>query len=626
MTGIDSMLHPTFEALSAHADTAHDVASVSRVGRHVARCERCRAEVAEIRALGEAARAVEVGGAPADLWARIEKAATAPRPASASSVAIMATTADGPLPMARRHRALVAATLVIGAALAAVALWPRRASLQAAAPSRLTFTPSRPRPGSTVRIRYVPPAGRPVPARFVLAGRYARPAGQNPQGLLGPAVGELADSLGELVPTGDGAFGAAVRLPADFLAVSLSVHDPAAGRLDLDGAAPWMIVGSTESGGPSLASLLAAQDTRAGLFNLAARNQPRQAIDFADSLKRYFPQHPAGWAFTHSYGVTRGQFDFLRFYRGAERKYASMFDALWPQRTLDAERLHDMVVFAHNIDEPGEALRWAGRLAEEHPEDARAVHDLAIALHELELTGSSAIGDTIRHWLPALDRSYRRAPVPNAAYDEARGLVERYADSSTQALWINRGTEVGAGGNVWRLVLRKGSGGTGRDSTLAEMRRRTDRACSLAPGRLPLAASVGEWQTRCEFYRGLSYGYLSSLVLQAGQPREALSEADSAIAAARRADICAWPRGHTAHAIAALALGDTTTAESDLIMAAASQPAEAARVFDTAQARLGRRFDRSAATIRLDAARADIAACEAVARPRRQARMQGRPG
>jgi hypothetical protein len=478
-----------------------------------------------------------------------------------------------------------------------------------------------------VLVRYVPPTDAPVPARFVLAGRYARPTGKNPQGLLGLAVGELADSLGVLLPAGDGAFTATVHLPADFLALSLAVHDPAASRLDLDGAAPWMMVGGTESGSPSLASLLAAQDTRSGLFNLAARDQPRQAIDFADSLKRYFPQHPAGWAFTRSYGMARGQFDFLRFYRGAERKYASLFDALWPQPALDAERLHDMVVFARNIDEPGEALRWAGRLAEEHPEDGRAVYDLALALHDLELAPSPAVGDSVRHWLPALDRSYRRAPLPNAGYDDARGLAERYADSATRAMWINRGTAAGAGGNVWRMVLYEGASGAGRDSALAEMRGRASRACALAPGRLPLAASVGEWQARCEFYRGLSYSYLSSLSLQAGQPRPALSEADSAIVAARRADICAWPRGYLAHASAALALADTTTAEADFITAAVrSYPAGAAQALDTARARLGARFDRAAANVRLDSARQAVSACEAEARPRRQARMRARPG
>jgi hypothetical protein len=321
--------------------------------------------------------------------------------------------------------------------------------------------------------------------------------------------------------------------------------------------------------------------------------------------------------------MSRGRFDFLRFFEGAERKYASLFDALWPQPSLDAERLHDMVVFARNIDEDGEVLRWAGRLAKEHPEDPRALYDLAGAVHELELRPTPLLGDSIRRWLPALDLAYRRAPVPNAAYYDARRLAERYGDSTTRALWIGREAENGYVDNIWLMAQRARGGG---DSARAALGRRAEAPCALPAGRLPLVASVGDWRTRCELFRGIAYGSLSSLTLRMGHPKDALVEADSAIVAAHRGELCTWPAGDVAHARAALALGDTAVAESDLIAAAARYPWGPAQAFDTAQVLLGARFDRAAATVRLESARREVQACEAEMRPRRQARERGRQG
>lgn len=622
MSGLPTALHPSFEALSAHADELDDVGVATRVGRHVARCAQCREEVAEIRALGDAARAVVVAGAPTDLWSRIE---TASVPSGASGrVHLSSHAADLPAPASRRQRALIPTALTLAATFLAFLFWPRTSSLQAAGPSRLTFTPARPVPGGTVRVRYVPASDAADTARFVLVGRFALPAGQNrPRfGFGGRTFDQLGDSLGELVRAADGAFVATLRLPADFLAVSLAVHDTRTDRLDLDGAVPWMIIGGAPNGAPSLTSYLAAREARTELFNIAARHQPRQAGDVADSLKRYFPRHPAGWAFTQSYGVSRGRFDLLRFFEGAERKYASLSDELWPQPALDAERLHDMTAFADRIDEPTEVMRWAGRLAEEHPEDPRALSDLAGALHQLEMTSAPAAADSIRRWLPALDRAYRHGPVPNVGYEKARSLGIRYGDSSTRALWTGREVENGVVGNIWLMTQRATQDSSG--NARAELRRRAEVPCVLPPGRLPLRISVEEWRVWCELDRGIAYGTVSSLTLRAGRPRQALAEADSAIVAMRRAELCASPLGLMAHANAELALGDTATAESDFIASAAAYRGASSPPFDTAQARLGMRFDRTTASVRLDSARQAIRACDDELRSRRQARQRER--
>ncbi|HET7189767.1 MAG TPA: hypothetical protein VFI52_16560, partial [Gemmatimonadaceae bacterium] len=327
---------------------------------------------------------------------------------------------------------------------------------------------------------------------------------------------------------------------------------------------------------------------------------------------------PSGWAFTRSYGMSRGRFDFLRFFESAERKYASLFDQLWPSPRLDAERLHDMVEFAYNISEPGEALRWAARLVDEHPEDPRALIDLAGALHELELRSPPALADSVRAWMPALDRAYLAAPVPNVGYDDALRLVGSYGDSATKTRWLARAQANGEIGNIWMMSRATPIGE--RTAAERELRLRAERGCTLAPGRLPLGAAIAEWTRRCELYRGMAYGYLSFATLSVGAPRIALAEADSAIVAMRRAGFCGPSRGYVDHALASLTLGDTATAARDFITASAGYAAGSSTMGDTARAHLGPRFDEAEFRHGADSVRVARVACERAARERARAR------
>jgi hypothetical protein len=611
MNRILNGLHPTFDALSAHADRSELEGARTRVGRHVAGCVRCRDVVAEIRQLGAAARAMTVPGAPARLWADIQVAMSQPRrPEPARPAPRELTNRHG------RRRALAGlAGALVAAGIVAVVAWVRPAGLQAAGTSRLTFSPARPVPGGIVTVRYQPTAWMKDASRLILVGKFARPAGSNPMRASGSVLDELADSLGVLTRDSDGAFVTSVQLPADFLAVRLGVLDPVRDESDVDGVTPWMIIGGTPERMPSFASFLAAREIRRGWSGGGEGSRPRQALDVADSLTRYFPHHPAGWAFSRSYGVARGRFDVLRFFESAERKYASMFDELWPKRGLDAERLHDMVEFAYGIDEPNEVLRWSARLAEEHPEDPRALVDLAGALYEVELRMPPALGDSIRRWMPALDRAYRAAPSPNEGFGEALRLANAYGDSTTQALWRSR-TGANVTGNIW-LLMRLAEP-LGRDSVVAELHARLGRGCVPPAGRLPLAQSVGGWRRVCELHRSFAYGYLSAESLRHGRARLALAEADSALVATRRGKYCAPSRGYFDHALAALALGDTAMAERDFIFLSAWYPAGPAK--DTARAHLGARFDQARYVAGADSARRAARACQVLAKARDKSR------
>ncbi len=625
-------LHPTFDALSAHADRSDVERTHMRVGRHIDGCATCGATIAEIHALGDEARAMPPVAAPPGLRARIEAAAKA-APASPAPAPRRAEEEDDdrnraapelrpthtfPVPRLRRR---TLATLTVAALAAAVVLavaWPRADDLQAANPGRLTFSPARPVPGGRLSVRYRPAPWMRDAERLVLVGRFARPAGRNPAWFGGRMEGQLADSIAMLTRRADGDFSATVRLPDDFLAVDLVVVDPVRDRRDQDARAWWIVIGATRAGMPSLPSLLAALEITPRWIS---GGDPDPTI--ADSLTRYFPRHPAGWAHSRTYGVAKGRFDLLRFFQSAERQYAAMFDALWPTVGLDAERLHDMVVFAHNISEPGEALRWAERFARERPEDPRALPDLAGAMHEIELRQPQALGDSIRNLLPLLDRAYRAAPVPSEGFLEAARLAESYGDSATRARWDERKSASFASANIWILSRwRSGTSDTGLES---ELTARVRPGCSKPPGRFPFDRSVARWQTLCNLYSGMAYGALSSHSLDAKRLDAASAEADSALASMARADFCGPSLAYMNRGRVALLRGDTTAAEDAFIHASAGYTTNPELVLDTMRVRLGSRYQAARYAARLDSVRREFAACtlRARARQREASRLGG---
>ncbi|MCY7378280.1 MAG: zf-HC2 domain-containing protein [Gemmatimonadaceae bacterium] len=626
------MTHPGFDALSAHVDDDRDGAAGSRVGRHLAHCERCRGIVEEIRGLGSALRATEGAIAPAGLWSRIDASAN-----RAATVAAMPTLLVGD-PLAREPRAsasriaphrnrsrrmVIGAGLVAAAAVAAVVAWPHRASLEAAGTSRLTFSPARPVPGGQLSVRYQPAEWMSPTPTLILVGRQATGAGAYPSAFGGEVFAGLGDSLGTLTRAPDGTYVATLTLPRTFLALGLTVLDLEQDEFDADGVRPWIIIGGTASREPSYASFVAARDIDPAWFGGPSHFRPRQSVDVADSLKRYFPSHPAGWAYARASRSTIGGFDMFRFFQSGERKYASMHERLWGARNLDAERLHHMALFANAIEEPGEALRWVARLVEEHPEDPRALADLAGALHDMELREPPALRDSIRSWLASLDRAYRAAPVPNRGFEDALRLAMTYGDSSTRTLWSGRQADNGTDGNIYmmaRMVRTGPTRTTANDDRTKALRERAARRCELPAGRRPIAETLGGWRTRCERYRGMAFGVLSSAALRDGDARLGHADADSALAAMRRGAFCAPSLAYINRARARLILGDTAGAATDFTFSAAAYPSGMTTVADTARAALGPRFDRERFVAGADVARRAAAACIVAQRVREKAR------
>ncbi|MDB4889405.1 MAG: hypothetical protein JWL61_1260 [Gemmatimonadetes bacterium] len=601
-TGFFSVLHPTFESLSAYADMPELEAARSRVGRHVSRCEECRKIVEDIRRLGDETRAASLEGAPEGLWSRITSAAAVvaledakpretppPDAPSWESAPSLRPTRHWPIPARKTTRIGLGLAIAAAAAIVAVLAWPTGQSLQASGLSRLTYSPARPAPGGVLNVRYQPPAWLKGAPRLVLVGSYALPSGRNaarwwPRDLVG-------DSIATLLPARDGSYEAKVRLPSDFLAMQLSVVDSTGEEADTDGRFTWGVIAGERTGSPSLPAMLAAQEAFAETEwgeGAAAHNL---RLNVADSLKRYFPSHPAGWAFTRDYGTQKGVFDFLRFFQSAEKRYANLYEKLWSAPSLDADRLHDMVVFAFRIEEPAQAEKWAKRLVREHPEDPRALYDLGRVLHEVELRQPKDLADSIRPWLPIFDSLYRRAPQVSERQSDAMMLVQRYGDSTTKNLWRARltasdrarySTEMESDSAVRALA----------PDVVEALRVEAGKDCTRPAAKFRFFGARSYVVRWCMLERSGATATLAHVALVTGDARAAATLVDSAMALRERGVRCfyGWGSARRTGARAQLALGDTAAAERQLM--AGIPPANQDSSFtDFARTALGPRFD-----------------------------------
>ncbi|HEX7981564.1 MAG TPA: zf-HC2 domain-containing protein [Gemmatimonadaceae bacterium] len=629
-------LHPTFDALSAFADAASDDVSQARVQRHVRECDACRATVAEIRAMGDAVRAMPLREAPSDLWARVaarraddtEVATLAPTigdsrasGAPADLPSTPGTPAAGPdaargLATPRGKSIVFGATLVV-LALATSMMLLSRTPLEATGLSRLAVSPARPAAGGTLIVRYSPaPYFRREP-RLVLIGRVAR-RGERREAARYPAFD--ADSLATLLPQRDGAFVARLTLPADFRWAQLAVVDSTGDRMDRDGSALWTVVGGNADRSPSLEALMSAEEDRSpwiGTFDNHLVAGPRWSI--ADTIQRYFPGHPAGWAYYTRYGVRRGLFDFLRFFETAERKYASLDGSLWPERTLDADREHAMLVFAHRIEEPLDAAKWANRIAREHPDDRRAFDDLFGAIRHMQLNSTAGLADSMHAWLPLLiDISRRNAsslPVGGSTDNFAgrsraeviASLAQEFGDSTMKAAWpIARPAH--------DFIV---PGTLPRSMSLDEERQARAQIadpCGRPAGRFSLSPGTTWVVQFCELVKSNLLASLSRLEAERGHASLALTLADSALRTTRPQWACVTSDAHRARARALLMLGDSSRAVLDLAVAT-GQSLAPPREADSLLATLGTASVRARFAAVADSARHAVQQC---AQDRRQ--------
>ena len=524
-------LHPSDETLSRIADQSDAERMRSRAGRHAMRCARCRAELAELAALGAAARAIPAAGLPATLWSRIEASDVARGDASSSHGA-MHVVGDEPSAArgGRRRRGLV---VVAAAAVvtAVVLLWPsvRHRELAAADADRISIFPRYPRAGSTVRVRFVPPADVHPGDTLWLEGELRAANGEDLETYpIGAPLVRDRDQYRGAFALPEGALAGSLRL--------VDVHAPMP-KARMLGVVLMLTADASDGERPSLDALEAAAGHGLGPWPVG----DRLAAEFA----HWAPGHPMRWMLERV-SSSGGVFDWLGYFSSKERRFARLSEALGRRKTVRAGELAGMVALAYQIEEPGLAAEWTDQLLREYPGSPWSLDVRVAEIHAMELRGAPR--DSILALIPsveALVRSTRGIP-----YDHwtAQALIERYADSTTVRLWRLRRAAQGNG------VL--GGEFTGRQVQLADPEMRDSAEVGA---RRWLARLAGVGGPEAERTRAFLRGQLASVALARGEPRRAIALTDST-----RLDSCSWV-GRDTRGLAYLALGDSANARTLLL-------------------------------------------------------------
>lgn len=589
--------HPSFEALSALADQGELEASRTRVGRHVSRCAECRGVVADIRSYGDAVRETEAPAMPDGLWARIQGGLQSAAPGGGDqhgsdrpqqgdgadraprgtpspdddawrAAPALRPTTHVPSPIRRGMRRgailLAAAAVIVGVLLVPTSKGDR---LQAS-PTTGTwrFSPARPAPGATVTVRFEPPASmKPAPS-FMLLGTPAPAA---------PWVGEpramswggLQDSLGMLTRQPDGAYSGRFVVPAGFTAMLLRLGDVSGSRprriimspdgpVNRDREPVAMLVGGDSRGEPSLASLTAALELWSG--------QPSDPYAVADTLIRYFPSEPIGYAADRRVGSHRLIDDLIAYFKRGERQYVKFDQRYMARPSVSAEHEMAMIEFAQRIDEPAEVRKWTMRLAREHADDPRALYFYGTML--TRMLGRPNTVDSVRAALPLADTLWERNGhrMVDIEIVRAASTVEDTAAYRRWAVRAFSGELRGFRGDYIGLDSDLLDDPGIRAVAVPRLRQQVAASCEVPAGKVSFWMGNMAWRYNCQMRRAMTFNTLSRAARLDGHPREALALADSSLAVSAAYHVCGTTGGHRRRGEALLALHDTAAAVPEL--------------------------------------------------------------
>ena len=530
MTMLSLGLHPNDETLSRLADLSEIERMASRVGRHAARCESCRATIAGMQSLGESARSMPDAALPEALLGRVVAARSATaRPATPEPVAVPALSADAGGRghwVTRKRGAVLAAAAAIAVVVLAGPIW-RRHTLAAAGHGELTIVPRYPAAGQTIGIRFMPATdwagGDSLWVGGVVDLRF------HP----GEALRTLSVPVGtSLARTSDGSYRGRLTLPPNTLSGAISVVNQRPSSYDWGPmvAKAVLLTGDASGQRPSLDAMENAV--------LTDRNFMTASV-LARAFARWAPDHPMRWLVTDP-GSSDGIIDWLTYFSSAERRFASLTARLNSRPRARAGELAGMAGLAYRIEEPEAAAVWTERLMKEHPDNPWALQLRAQQLHQMELR--SAPRDSIARLLPSLDTLYARSGGRLMDVYTIGSVVRNNGDSATIHRWSVREARLG---RFYPNEFR------GRRELFRDIELR-DSAEAYA--REVITGAVGVWSHPAHIEQARAYASLASVALARGQYALAVTLADSG-----RVDPCIWI-GQDTRALALLALGDTARA------------------------------------------------------------------
>jgi hypothetical protein len=440
MTRLLSGFHPSFDALSAHADRPDMKAARTRVGVHVSRCAACAVTVAEIRALGDAAREQALPNVPAGLWARIEAGvrdvdreisrpiARADEREEEVAPSLHVARHQGVMPSTARGRLGLGFLIAAGGALVAMLLASgSRQDLGAAAPSRLTLDRTYVVPGTAIAVRYRPTAALASQQTVTVWAWYRRRDGD-------PSWSwrqELARA-GTLRRASAEEFLGSVVLPPDALVAGYVIGDSLGDVIDrVNGQAATLAtaLAADASGKPSFDALVVfLGESRPHASGAAVAEAMAQ-------LAALYPKRPETWILTYSLKQHGLLGDIVKLFESRERVYYGWHDKLKNRHPMSLAAEVLMANTANDLMDTARADFWVERLVREHGSNPH-VPELWIARYR----------DVPRDSIPAILAAFE--PVWLAArglraeaLSRALALADRSGDAVLQQRWHAREVE-----------------------------------------------------------------------------------------------------------------------------------------------------------------------------------------
>ena len=586
-------IHPSDETLSRLADLSEVELLRTQAGRHATRCDECTAAIAELRALGEAARAIPDVQPPSLLWTRIgngrAESAHAAEGSAAEPVRLPPPDSAGQQDEGTRRwsgRVIRMASSVLASAAAVVVtvlLWPSHSvpHLSAAGLERLVLTPLYPAPGGTVRVRYTP-GGVPKADTLWLEADVALTA-TSASKARPLATAYIAVPLARTAP---GEYAGTLVLSRSMLAAVVDVVDSVGRSAVPRSSLRELVLTSGASGDrPTLDAMERASELRLG--------DAREKL--AESFVRWAPDHPLRWALSEDSHAGGGILDWVRRFTRTERAFARLDKALSARSHHRVYELYGMIDLGYALEDPAAARRWADVLVAEHPDDPRALGARARALHQMELDGVPR--DSIGALLPSLDSLYVRSGGLLVDRWQVAQLIGRYGDSSTVRRWQLRQVRAGLPG------VRRGLPVGNNPDALGWLQDVGVRDSAEAYARELLASSPAPLFRVARFERMWAFTTLAGVAYWRGDVRGAVAWTDSAQAVG---DSCAKPATYV-RVVALLAVGDTLRAEEALAERWWWRDASP----DSARVLLGHHFDASRWQRKVAAAEQRYRACHA---------------
>ena len=415
-----ALLHPSLEALKQFADAEQDNGR-RQVADHISRCQRCRAQVASLRALTQNARSLHEIVPPPELLRTVQARI-------AAGEQVILPSADAAANPSRPRWAYAAAAAVVLVALGIWLFWPNPDLSAAATTGTLSLTPEHPAHGAWIAVQYEPPQALAGSKTLVLRARFRTERDEGYEWTTRQVVAAT------LTRAGKGRLEGRFKLPDQVVYAAFAVEAPDGHFVDSNDHRLWDLLIFAPDGRPLLSALV--QNER----DLQGRNWP-EALEVARRTVQVYPQSPYAWDLLHFYEMVNlghahnestGTADLARL-RAFHANYA---------KSVDPEIIAGMLAYAVQFDDTTISRYWRSRVLLDTSSTFPMLEDhVGQVLFTRGATGVLTAGDSIwRRYHPILPGMFEQNMI---------GEALQAKDTAALLRWVTRFGEVWPTSAAW---------------------------------------------------------------------------------------------------------------------------------------------------------------------------------